>query len=547
MRMQWIVALLLLTTNTVLMAQTEECAKVPEYTFSDTLDRQLSELASNPTLQEFATMRRELDAADRWRPDYHFSAPDGKLNDPNGLCFWQGRWHLFYQAYPAARDRKVQYWGHAVSEDMIHWHDLPWALYPEKDDQKIYSGTTLVEADRVIAIHHTPKYGNYTAISTDPLLLNWKRNPRPVVRTPERGEKAPYKVFDPCIWHEGEYYYALSGSKEAGVGKIQRPVEYLFRSKDLKKWEYLHPFVEKDQFFTSNDDRACPYFWPIGSTGKHILLSFSHYSGGRYTLGTYDTERQKFVAYDGGGFNHGPTGRGGFHAPSAAPDPNSDGVVTIFNMKRCTPARVAEFNEIMTLPRLLSLDAFDQLIEQPYGDYQSLRHNHQSLANLTLDANREVILPNIEGDVVELEFTIDLKKCKTLELNILRSPEKEEFTRIVFMREAGYPNTARTAKRKIRPSTLMLDATSSSIADFVGIRQPEIADFFLDKGELLHLHIFIDRSVVEVFANNRKSLVLRAYPTLDTSRLVSMRAIGSSAELIKADAWQMKSIYKHKQ
>jgi beta-fructofuranosidase len=216
-------------------------------------------------------------------------------------------------------------------------------------------------------------------------------------------------------------------------------------------------------------------------------------------------------------------------------------------MKRCTPARVAEFNEIMTLPRLLSLDAFDQLIEQPYGDYQSLRSDHQSLANLTLDANREVILPNIEGDVVELEFTIDLKKCKTLELNILRSPEKEEFTRIVFMREAGYPNTARTAKRKIRPSTLMLDATSSSIADFVGIRQPEIADFFLDKGELLHLHIFIDRSVVEVFANNRKSLVLRAYPTLDASRLVSMRAIGSSAELIKADAWQMKSIYKHKQ
>lgn len=535
-------------SSTSLFAQTEECDKVPRYTFSNTLDKQQTELKNNPTLKEFATLREELDAADRWRPDYHFSAPDGKLNDPNGLCFWQGKWHMFYQAYPIARDRKIQHWGHAVSDDLIHWEDLPWALYPEKDDWKIYSGTTLVEEDRVIAIHHTPKYGNYIAISKDPLLLNWERLPNPVVRTPAKGEKAPYKVFDPCIWREGEYYYALSGSKEEGVGKIRCPVEYLFRSKDLKKWTYLHPFVEKDQFFTSNDDRACPYFWPIGSTGKHILLSFSHYSGGHYTLGTYDTERQKLIAYDGGGFNHGPTGRGGFHAPSASPDPNSDGVVAIFNMKRASAAREgAGFNEIMTLPRLLSLDEYDQLVEKPYGDYQSLRGAHQNISNMPLEANKEVVLPNIEGNVVELALEIDLQKCKTIEINVLQSPEKEEYTRIVVMREAGYPNTARTSKRKIRTSTLMLDATHSSVSDLVGIRQPEIADFFLAKGEILKLHIFIDRSIVEVFANERKSLVLRPYPALDASRLVSIRAVGLPAQLLKADAWQMKSIYKHKQ
>ncbi len=535
-------------SSTSLFAQTEECDKVPRYTFSNTLDKQQTELKNNPTLKEFATLRKELDAADRWRPDYHFSAPDGKLNDPNGLCFWQGKWHMFYQAYPIARDRKIQYWGHAVSDDLIHWEDLPWALYPEKDDWKIYSGTTLVEEDRVIAIHHTPKYGNYIAISKDPLLLNWERLPNPVVRTPAKGENAPYKVFDPCIWREGEYYYALSGSKEEGVGKIRRPVEYLFRSKDLKKWTYLHPFVEKDQFFTSNDDRACPYFWPIGSTGKHILLSFSHYSGGHYTLGTYDTERQKLIAYDGGGFNHGPTGRGGFHAPSASPDPNSDGVVAIFNMKRASAAREgAGFNEIMTLPRLLSLDEYDQLVEKPYGDYQSLRGAHQNISNMPLEANKEVVLPNIEGNVVELALEIDMQKCKTIEINVLQSPEKEEYTRIVVMREAGYPNTARTSKRKIRTSTLMLDTTHSSVSDLVGTRQPEIADFFLAKGEILKLHIFIDRSIVEVFANERKSLVLRPYPALDASRLVSIRAVGLPAQLLKADAWQMKSIYKHKQ
>lgn len=530
-----------------IFAQTSECDKVAKYHFSDKLDQQLKELEHNPTLQKYASMRQELDAQDRWRPDYHFSAPDGKLNDPNGLCFWQGKWHMFYQAYPEERERKVQYWGHAVSDDMIHWQDLPLALYPDTDDQKIYSGSTWVEENRVIAIHHTPKYGNYIAIATDPLLLNWERLKDPVVRVPDKGEKVPYKVFDPCIWKEGKYYYALSGSKEEGIGKIRRPVEYLFRSKDLKEWTYMHTFVEGDQFFSSNDDRACPYLWPIGNTGKHIILTFSHNSGGRYLLGTYDTNRQKFVAYDGDGFNHGPTGRGGVHAPSGAPDPNSDGVVTIFNMKRGTAARNgAGFNEIITLPRLLSLDEYDQLTEKPYGGYESLRGEHHEITNLTVKANKEIVLPNIEGNVVELVLEIDMKKCKNLELNVLRSPEKEEYTRIVILKEAGHPNTARTSKRKIRPSTMILDTTNSSISDLVGVRQPEIVDFFLDNGESLKLHIFIDRSVVEVFANERRSLTMRAYPTLDESRLVSIRAIGSPVEILRADAWQMNSIYKHK-
>ena len=71
-------------------------------TYPDTLDEQLLALESDDALQAFADARRRL-AADPYRPAYHFSPPQNVMNDPNGLCFWQGRWHLFYQYRPAAR------------------------------------------------------------------------------------------------------------------------------------------------------------------------------------------------------------------------------------------------------------------------------------------------------------------------------------------------------------------------------------------------------------------------------------------------------------
>ena len=83
------------------------------------------QLRQDPTLRRFAVSRQEL-AADPHRPLYHFVSPEGNLNDPNGLCFWQGQWHLFYQAYPPANPRP--HWGHAVSDDLIHWRDLPYAI-----------------------------------------------------------------------------------------------------------------------------------------------------------------------------------------------------------------------------------------------------------------------------------------------------------------------------------------------------------------------------------------------------------------------------------
>ncbi len=97
-------------------------SKVPQYTFSTTLEEQEAELKVNPLMMRLNASREKM-ASDIYRPIYHYVNPEGSLNDPNGLCFWKGNWHLFYQAYPPEDTR--QHWGHAVSDDLVHWQDLP--------------------------------------------------------------------------------------------------------------------------------------------------------------------------------------------------------------------------------------------------------------------------------------------------------------------------------------------------------------------------------------------------------------------------------------
>ena len=102
-------------------------SKVPKFDYPTLLSEQETVLETNPLMIRFAESRNRQ-ASDKYRPVYHFVSPESTLNDPNGLCFWNGYWHLFYQAYPP-EDRR-QHWGHAISKDLVNWKDLPYAIYP---------------------------------------------------------------------------------------------------------------------------------------------------------------------------------------------------------------------------------------------------------------------------------------------------------------------------------------------------------------------------------------------------------------------------------
>ena len=209
--------------------QSDHTSAVAQYSFGDTLPEQEVQLRTNPLLQRFKTAR-QAKADDPVRPKYHFCNPDGRLNDPNGLCFCQGRWHLFYQAFPPEDPRP--HWAHAVSDDLIHWRDLPYAIYPHPE-HGCWSGASLVDQDRVIVHYYGHQIGNVSAISRDPLLLNWQKVPGGIPEPKTNEPSQSYRVYDPCIWKKNEAYYSLSGGTlPTGPRGLQRRANFLFRSED---------------------------------------------------------------------------------------------------------------------------------------------------------------------------------------------------------------------------------------------------------------------------------------------------------------------------
>jgi beta-fructofuranosidase len=399
------------------------------------------------------------------------------------------------------------------------------------------------------------------ATSSDPLLLNWEKTTKDRAAIPitdPSGLPLPYSVFDPSIWKKDDTYYALSaGRAPKGPGGRQIPIAYLFRSKDLANWQYMHEFVEEDRFTLINDDYACPYFWPIGD--KWIMPFFSHMSGGQYLLGDYDKQRDKLIVTDGRKFNFGPASPSGVHAPSAAPDGKGN-VVIIFNMNPGKPT--GEWNQIMTLPRLLTLTGPNEISQQPTGDLASLRYDRQSAPAQKLPANKEVVFKNIKGNAMEIALEIDPKDATSVELNVLRSPNREEVTRIIFMEGRGMSpgrdyrwnqvaNTTPPAPNPNRPpntpalreSLITLETSMSSLHPDVRPRGPETGTFIMKPDETLKVRIFIDRSVVEVFVNDKQCVAARVYPSRDDAVGFSIRAQGQESELKSLEAWQMKSIY----
>ncbi len=493
------------------------------------LGEQQAALQASQAVRHFAVAREHL-GADPYRPLYHLSPPYGIMNDPNGLCEWRGKYHLFYQFSHEHGDRV--HWAHVVSDDLIHWQDMPLALHPtfERD---CFSGQTLVEPDRVIAMYHGTEAGNCIATASDPLLLNWKKHPRnpviPIVPVDEHG--APYRVFDPCLWKEGDHYYALSGTyKDGAFLNDCRNVEHLFESEDLETWRHLGPLVE-DGFFTEpGEDGAVPNFWPVGN-GKYMLLFYSHKRAAQYYIGVYDPTTHRFAPESHGRLNYGPIRVGSLHAPSATVDSRGR-LLGIFNVQdgRAT----AGWSNLMTLPRRFSLDANNNLLIDPIDAVESLRFDHIHLEARVIPANDEVVLAGVQGKAMEIEAVIDQAAAREVGVCVLRSPDGSEKTRISLFRQV---DTIRGH------SALQIDVSAASVGHEVLARTPETGPVAIEEREPLHLRVFVDRSIVEVFANGRQCLSLRAYPERDDSRGVSVFARGADAKLISLSAWQMRSIW----
>lgn len=226
---------------------------------------------------------------DPLRPQFHFLPPQNWMNDPNGLIHWRGKYHIFYQYNPEAPEWGKIHWGHAVSDDLVHWRDLPIALSPTPnsyDENGIWSGCA-VDNDGVATIFYTGVSGGHhekqtvcIATSTDENLLNWDKHPaNPIIAAPP-DEFSECGFRDPYVWRSGGRWYMVIGAGKPAGGEAV----LLYRSTDLLNWEYLEPLIVSN---AENDFLyECPSFFPLGD--KWVLtVSLMELSHMEYFVGIF--------------------------------------------------------------------------------------------------------------------------------------------------------------------------------------------------------------------------------------------------------------------
>ena len=316
------------------------------------------------------------------------------------------------------------------------------------------------------------------------------------------------------------FYYALLGNKNYRPG-FEGDCSSLFRSEDLVHWGYLHPFYRSDRKCTDEvEDCACPDFFPLGN--RHMLLMHTHrpYGQCQYYLGRF--ENHTFFPEDHGRMNW-PGG------PLSGPETLLDdkGRRLFFGWIRetnhLTKGHTLDdcfetgWGSAMSLPRVFSLDKSGKLLIDPVAELQTLRRNHRSWEEMTLDTDGEEILSEVEGDCLEIAVVADPGDARQLGVKVRCSSDGGEQTTITYDVE----------------KKLIISAKNES-----GENTQE-APFELPAGEPLELRIFLDRSILEVFANRSQCVTHRTYPERDDSLGIRLFSDGSPAQFRSIDIWDM--------
>jgi len=204
----------------------------------------------------------------RPRPVLHFAPARGWMNDPNGLVQWNGRVHLYYQHNPAGPVHDSIAWGHASSADLWTWEDHPLALEPDPfgpDRDGCFSGCTVVAGGRPHLLYtgvEGPRQLPCLAEAADQELILWTRDPgNPVIASPPPGE-AVQAFRDHSAWRQGPVWYQVIGGGLADRGGAL----FLYRSADLRAWEYIGVFAAAADYGLDGAIWECPDVFVLGDT-----------------------------------------------------------------------------------------------------------------------------------------------------------------------------------------------------------------------------------------------------------------------------------------
>lgn len=467
---------------------------------------------------------------DPHRPRYHFLPLANWMNDPNGVIHWQGRYHLFYQHNPNGAFWGSMHWGHAVSDDLVHWEHLPIALTPtpsSPDADGCWSGCA-VDDNGVATLIYSGSCGQRqlpcVATSTDEHLRQWQKyEHNPVIAAPP-ADLDITEFRDHSVWREGSTWYQIIG---AGIREVGGTA-LLYRSSDLRQWDYLHPLCIGDLHehtpIWTGSVWECPQLLDFGS--RHALI-ISVWHEGRtlytaYFTGTYHDQR--FMPEIVQKLDFGDTY---FYAPQVCVDASGRAVMWgwLQEGRSDQAQRDAGWSGVMSLPRVVTLPADGGLRVSPAPELQRLRRRHQHVANLSVSSAE--LLESIQGDCLEIVATIDPGDADVIGLVVRCSPDQVERTVISYDYRRGW---------------LALDSLCSSLNEATQ-RDVRGGPLVLAEGEPLRLHVFLDRSVIEVFANERACVTGRVYPTRTDSLGVGMFAQNGTAGMSTLDVWKLDSIW----
>ena len=491
---------------------------------------------------------RSLLFSDKHRPQYHLSPPAHWMNEPHAPIYFNGQYHLFYQHNPQGPYFHQIHWGHWVSDDLVHWRDLPIALAPEKnavDPDGVWSGSAAYDENGMPALFFTagddsakPNQRVALARTTYPHngdndLVRWVKHPEPLI-VQEKGVGLFGDFRDPFVWKEGDTWYLLIGSGIEGGGGTA----LAYTSIDLLNWSYRGPFYQTDmnKFPYLGPVWELPVFLPLGAdrdgTEKYLFLISPIGPGADvevfYWIGSFDRLNFSFVPdqdepqlIDVGDFH--------FTGPSGMVDPKT-GRRIIFTIAQGERTPELDYKAGWAhnggLPLSVYLREDGRLGIEPIQELELLRGERRvSFQDKSLE-QANALLTDIKGDMLEIQLEIQAEEARMVGIKVRCSPNREEETLLYYDIQEGLFQVDRTK------TTLDRDERSK------GIQGGKLEL----NGENLKLHLYLDRSMIEAYANGLKSLTTRAYPSRDDA--LGLEVWGDGSLMVKSmEVWDMKSAW----
>lgn len=479
-----------------------------------------------------ALVQRKRLAGDPQRPRYHFLPPANWMNDPNGLIQWKGQYHLFYQYNPHGPIHENVHWGHAVSSDLVHWADLPIALTPtpgRADADGCWSGSAIDNNGTPTLLYSGVHPQVVCLVTSADDLLTWQYYPgNPVIDGPpaELRTRTGGHFRDPFVWKENNYWYLLMGSSIGGVGGTI----LLYRSVGLKHWEYLHPLLIGDartrQPAWTGVIWECPNFLTFGE--QRVLLFSAQGAQDEllyplYMTGTFWDEH--FYPQTQGVLVHG----GYFYAPQVLRADQGRSIMWGWLMEGRSNvlSQEAGWAGVMSLPIMVGLLPEGDLSLEPAPELAKLREQHWHDDGLELSGARSFPLEDIQDDSLEILAAFEPGQNCEFGVKLRWSPDGQEQTLLVYQSES---------------QQFSIEREQSSVNSEVDRGNCSVV-VEADPGGVLTLHIFLDRSVVEVFVNGRCYLASRIYPEHPDSLGLELFSRKGRVRVRSLDIWRMASIW----